>query len=43
MQLLAMIHLEAIHKIFDCIGLAPRPPPIARALPEREIDELDFS
>jgi len=34
---------EAIRKILDCLGLPSRPPPIARALPEREIDRLNFS
>jgi hypothetical protein len=43
-RILAAIHPpEAIRKIFDCLGLPSRPPPIARALAEREIDELDFS
>jgi hypothetical protein len=44
MRILAAIHPpEAIRKILDCRGLPSRPPPIARALPEREIDEFNFS
>ena len=44
MRILAAIHPpEAIRKILDCLGLPSRPPPIARALPEREIDEFNFS
>jgi hypothetical protein len=44
MRILAAIHPpDAIRKILDCLGLPSKPPPIARALPEREIDELDFS
>jgi hypothetical protein len=44
MRILAAIHPpEAIRKILDCLGLPSRPPPIARALPDREIDELNFS
>ena len=43
MRILAAIHPpEAIRKILDCLRLPSRPPPIARALPDREIDELDF-
>jgi len=34
---------EAIRKILDCLGLPSRPPPISRILPEREIEEHDFS
>jgi len=34
---------EAIRKILDCLGLPSRAPPIASALPDREIDELNFS
>jgi hypothetical protein len=43
MRILAAIPPEAIRKILDCLGLPSRTPPIARALPERKIDELDFS
>jgi len=44
MRILCAIHPpEAIHKRLECLGLPSRPPPIARALPDREIDELDFS
>jgi len=44
MRILAGIHPpEAIRKILDCLGLASRPPPIARALPDRETDELYLS
>jgi hypothetical protein len=34
---------EAIHKILECLGLPSRPPPIAHALPDHEVEELDFS
>ena len=34
---------EAIRKILDCLGLPSRAPPVARALTERETNELDFS
>jgi hypothetical protein len=44
MRILAAIHSsEAVRKILDCLGLPSRAPPIARALPDREIDELSFS
>jgi hypothetical protein len=33
---------EAIRKILECLGLPSRPPPIARAIPDREVD-LDIS
>jgi hypothetical protein len=43
MRILAAIHPpEAIRTILDCLALPSRPPPIARALPEREVDEHDF-
>jgi hypothetical protein len=42
MRILCAIHPpEAIRKILDCLGLPSRPPPIARAIPEREVDEHD--
>jgi hypothetical protein len=42
-RILAAIHPpEAIRKILECLGLPCRPPPIACALPEDEIDEHDF-
>ncbi len=41
MRILAAIHApDAIRKILDCLGLPSRPPPIARALPDRAVDEL---
>jgi hypothetical protein len=40
---LNFLSFDAIQKILDCLGLPSRPPPIANALPAREIDELDFS
>jgi hypothetical protein len=44
MRIIAAIHsAEAIRKILDCLGIPSRAPPLARALPEREIDELHFS
>jgi len=44
MRILAAINPpETIRKILDCLGLPSRPPPVANALPDREIDELDFS
>ena len=44
MRILASIHSsEAIRKILDYLGLPSRPPPVARALTERETNELDFS
>ena len=44
MRIIAAIHsAEAIQKILDCLGLPSRAPPIARALPDREIDEFSFS
>ena len=44
MRILCAIHPpDAIQKILDCLGLPSRSPPIAHALPDREIDELDFS
>jgi len=44
MRILAAINPpETIRKILDCLGLPSRPPPIAHALPDREIEELDFS
>ena len=44
MRILCAIHPpDAIQKILDCLGLPSRPPPIAAALPDREIDELDCS
>src|SRR5688572_13424268 len=44
MRIIAAIHPpEAIRKILDCLGLPSRAPPIATALPDREIDELNFS
>jgi len=43
MRILCAIHPpEAIRKILDCLGIPSRPPPIARAIPEREVDEHDF-
>ena len=44
MRILCSIHpAEAIHKILECLGLPSRPPPIAHALPDREIEGFDFS
>ena len=44
MRILCAIHPpEAIHKILECLGLPSRPPPIARALPEHEIEGFYFS
>jgi hypothetical protein len=44
MRILCAIHPpEAIRKILECLGLPSRAPPVARALPEREIDEFNFS
>ena len=44
MRILCSIHPpEAIHKILECLGLPSRPPPIARALPDREIEGFDLS
>ena len=44
MRIIAAIHSsEAIKKILDCLGLPSRPPPIARALPDLEIEGYDFS
>ena len=44
MRILCAIHPpEAIRKILECLGLPCRAPPVARALPEREIDEFIFS
>jgi hypothetical protein len=43
MRILCAIHPpEAIRKILDCLGIPSRPPPIARAIPEREVDDHDF-
>ena len=40
MRILAAIHPPAaIQKILACLGLPPRPPPIAPALPDCEMDE----
>jgi len=39
MRILAAINPpEAIHKIFDCLGLPTRPPPIARAMSAADSD-----
>jgi hypothetical protein len=44
MRIIAAIHPpEAIRKTLDCLGLPSRMPPIATALPDCEIDELNFS
>jgi hypothetical protein len=44
MRILCAIHPpEAIRKILESLGLPSRAPPDARALPEREIDEYNFS
>jgi hypothetical protein len=44
MRIIAAIHsAEVIRKILDCLGLPSRAPPIARALPDRAIDEFYFS
>jgi hypothetical protein len=44
MRILCAIHPpEAIHKILECLGLPSRPPPIARALPDPEIEGFEFS
>jgi len=41
MRIVAAIQApEAMRKILECLGLPARPPPLARALPDREIDEL---
>jgi hypothetical protein len=44
MRILAAIHLrDAIRKILDCLGLPFRPPPIAGALADLQIDDLHLS
>jgi hypothetical protein len=44
MRILAAIHsAEAIRKILYCLGRPSRPPPVARALAERETNELNIS
>ena len=44
MRILCAIHPQAaIHKILECLGLPSRPPPIARALPDPEIEGFYFS
>lgn len=44
MRILAAINPpDAIRKILECLGLPSRPPPIARALPDPELDEPSFS
>ena len=41
MRILAAIHPpHAIRKILLCLGLPPRPPPVAPALPDCEMDEM---
>jgi len=43
-RMLAAIHPpEAIRKILNCLGLASRPPPIASAALEDDVDELQIS
>jgi hypothetical protein len=44
MRILCAIHPpEAIRKILDCLGLSSRPPPIATAAPEGDVDEVQIS
>jgi hypothetical protein len=44
MRILCAIHPpEAIRKILDCLGLPSRPPPIAPAALEGDVDELQIS
>jgi hypothetical protein len=44
LRILCAIHPpEAIHQILECLGLPSRPPPIARALPDPEIEGFEFS
>ncbi len=44
MRILAAIHPPAVvQKILACLGLPPKPPPIAPALPDCEMDELYLS
>ena len=44
MRIVCAIHPpEAIRKILDCLGLPSRPPPIASAVLEGDVDELQIS
>ncbi len=44
MRILAAIHPPAmVQKILACLGLPPRPSPVAPALPDCEMDELYLS
>jgi hypothetical protein len=44
MRIVAAIHPpEAIRKILECLGLPCRPPPIAAAASERDMDEQEVS
>ena len=44
MRILAAIERpHTIREILDCLGLPSRPPPIAPALPDSDIDRLYFS
>jgi hypothetical protein len=44
MRILCAIHPpEAIRKILDCLGLPSRPPQIASAELEGDVDELEIS
>jgi hypothetical protein len=44
MRIVAAIHPpEAIRKILECLGLPCRPPPIAAAAPELDMDEQEVS
>jgi hypothetical protein len=43
MRIVAAIQApEVIRKILECLGLPARPPPLARALPDREMEELYY-
>jgi hypothetical protein len=44
MRIIAATHPpEAIRKILECLGLPCRPPLIAAAAPERDMDEQEVS